>query len=343
MIRVSRILTYLGSVLILVSFTTAGFTWYKAEELRGDASRSHLLAQVRGKIQRVAVLELSGHHGDDLIADVDEALATLYGSDDHANGANNGEDAPSGAKTWWVEVKQAVFAWRKEPSPTTRRELADATGQAWSAADRIVREGEEASRNTVRDFRWVLFLSALDVVIVAIWIGLVWHFVRNHLERQARYDARTGLLNRYSYEQLLEGEVGRARRYRRPLSLVMVDIDRFKSINDLYGHDVGDAVLRDLAQVLASNTRHADYVCRIGGEEFAIITPETSPDGAAQLGEKLRQRVSDQVFRWVGQVTISVGVAGLEGQDDTATLFRKADQALYRAKDSGRNSVVLAA
>jgi diguanylate cyclase (GGDEF)-like protein len=164
---------------------------------------------------------------------------------------------------------------------------------------------------------------------------------------QADRDGLTKIGNRRSFEVRLADEAARHGRYEQPLSLVLVDLDHFKHVNDTFGHPAGDEVLRDLAALLGEGLRNSDYVARYGGEEFALILPHTSREQAALLAERLRQRVAERVFRTgTGKtglnLTVSVGVASLAPGGTSQGLVLLADQALYVAKNSGRNRVVLA-
>jgi diguanylate cyclase (GGDEF)-like protein len=165
----------------------------------------------------------------------------------------------------------------------------------------------------------------------------------DELEALARIDALTGIANRRHFLEFAEIEWNRFERYQRPVSLVMIDIDNFKTINDAYGHDVGDQVLIAVARVCADIRRHADMVGRIGGEEFAVLLPETTLPQARMAAERLIRAIARQDIEIEGRVihvTASAGVA--EASDagaDFATLMRRADQALYVAKAAGRNRV----
>jgi diguanylate cyclase len=131
-----------------------------------------------------------------------------------------------------------------------------------------------------------------------------------------------------------------------PLTLLMIDIDRFKHFNDNYGHRAGDGVLKEVARVLVNSTKGADTVARYGGEEFAIILPETTPDNAEKLAEKLRQNVSSRRIRNkktgkdFGQLTVSIGLSGLKLGENILEFIDRADEALYRAKQAGRNTCI---
>jgi two-component system cell cycle response regulator len=159
-------------------------------------------------------------------------------------------------------------------------------------------------------------------------------------------DGLTGLYNRRYMESHLATLVEQATGRNKPLAVLVLDIDYFKAINDTYGHDAGDDVLREFAIRVRKSIRGIDLACRYGGEEFVIVMPETDMAVAATVAERLRRRIAMEAFPIEqGQrsidVTISIGIAALEGTDDTAgNLLKRADQALYRAKRDGRNRVV---
>ncbi len=154
-------------------------------------------------------------------------------------------------------------------------------------------------------------------------------------------DGLTNLFNRRHFNKIFYDEVDKSLENEKPFSLIIFDIDHFKNINDTYGHDVGDIVLKELAQLISDNVRTSDMVFRIGGEEFAVLLLGTDAKTAYAIAEKLRKIVENHDFEKVGKVTISLGVAGLKDNDSPEELFKKADKALYEAKNSGRNKTVL--
>ena len=159
------------------------------------------------------------------------------------------------------------------------------------------------------------------------------------LERESRQDHLTGLLNRRSFEEHLEREMSRSGRYSIPLSFILMDIDKFKLINDNFGHDYGDIVLVKIAELISRNIRKADIASRWGGEEFIILMPETDQAAAAMTAEKLRVLTEQTVFPNDVHITLSFGVAQWMQVEEPRTWFKRADHALYRAKQSGRNRV----
>jgi len=152
-------------------------------------------------------------------------------------------------------------------------------------------------------------------------------------------DPLTGVKNRRAFDQLLRYEYRRASRYRAPLSLMMIDIDRFKAFNDEYGKLEGDRVLQRLAHILQSIVRNCDLVARYGGEEFTVILPETDRDSAMTIAERLCEVVEKTAWP-IRSVTISIGVATASAEYDHIMLVQRTDKALYQAKQAGRNRVV---
>lgn len=156
-------------------------------------------------------------------------------------------------------------------------------------------------------------------------------------------DHLTGLHNRRSFDDAFEREFSRARRYERHLALLMMDLDHFKRINDDWGHPVGDVVLAQVAETLRSSVRQEETLARFGGEEFALVLPETDLLAAHQLAEALRLRVERRRFVISGErlaVTLSIGCAALSAEDKSVrTLLQRADEKLYAAKRAGRNRV----
>ena len=155
----------------------------------------------------------------------------------------------------------------------------------------------------------------------------------------ADLDALTGLHNRRYFHETLAREVARAQRYGRQLALIVFDLDDFKAINDQIGHLSGDAVLAETAERVRDVVRSADIACRVGGDEFAVILPESSTADADQLYHRLRGAVSSRPVGQAGRLFLSAGIADLLADDDPTSFFERADEALYRAKELGKGQV----
>jgi diguanylate cyclase (GGDEF)-like protein/PAS domain S-box-containing protein len=162
------------------------------------------------------------------------------------------------------------------------------------------------------------------------------------LEEMATTDALTAIYNRRKFNQLIKTEIVRAQRYGEPLALFIFDIDHFKHINDTFGHKAGDKVLVAVANLMRSTSREVDIIARWGGEEFVVLAPSADVTTAATAAERFRDRIARRSFPSCGAVTASFGVAGYRAGDTPDQLFARADGALYKAKQNGRNRVVIA-
>ena len=180
--------------------------------------------------------------------------------------------------------------------------------------------------------------------IVATWGEEVLAIVRDftdqrQAEKMAETDPLTNIYNRRKFSRLLDQEIQRVERYDSFLSIVLLDIDHFKRVNDTYGHDTGDYVLRRITELIRENIKITDILARYGGEEFVIILPETDVKGASRQIERMRKTIEKTSFDGVGNLTISAGIAGYTGGDSCKSMITRADKALYLAKEEGRNRV----
>ena len=162
------------------------------------------------------------------------------------------------------------------------------------------------------------------------------------LHDMAIQDALTGLYNRYSFDDTSKQQISLSLRYGHTLSLIICDIDHFNKVNDRFGHLKGDQVLKHISNTIVNTVRESDIVARWGGEEFAILLPNTSQEDALMVAQKIRIQVASLNLHEVGQITISGGVATLQDNDTQKSWFHRADTALYRAKKAGRNRVNVA-
>jgi diguanylate cyclase (GGDEF)-like protein len=159
----------------------------------------------------------------------------------------------------------------------------------------------------------------------------------------ADLDALTGLHNRRYFHETLARECARAQRYNRRLALLVLDLDDFKAINDQIGHLAGDNVLAEVAGRIKEVVRSADIACRVGGDEFAVILPESALEDADQLYRRLQTKISSAPLAQAGRLLLSAGIAELRPSDDAVAFFQRADDALYRAKEAGKGRVVASA
>jgi len=158
------------------------------------------------------------------------------------------------------------------------------------------------------------------------------------MEKIALTDTLTGIYNRYYFNSALQNEISRAKRYE-SFSLLMFDIDHFKAVNDTYGHNVGDIVLRMIAERVKSCLRESDIFARVGGEEFMVILPRTTLEAANEVGERIRSTIEMHTFDGIGKITVSLGLVTYRNDESFAEIIKRVDTALYKAKNNGRNNL----
>jgi diguanylate cyclase (GGDEF)-like protein len=322
--------------LVLVAATTAAFSALNERDLR------------RGKIETTALADLAARLQDarrvgEIRAIVLEKVLEALPFERGALVVGDGSDAV--VQRAWTS-REAVLVSRLDPEADARlaAELPDARNVAVLP---LVADGEEVGVLALEHGgRAGTAIPARTLAVAAQFASHAALSLRNavllsEIEKLATTDALTGLANRRAFEAALERTVALARRKREPLTLVVVDVDRFKSVNDTHGHPMGDAVLQRLAAVLRSACRETDVAARFGGEEFALVLPATDVAGGRVVAERLRAAAEADVGPVRYTVSVGVAVLGTHGSDRHG-LLAAADAALYRAKRRGRNRVVVA-
>ena len=204
----------------------------------------------------------------------------------------------------------------------------------------LVSYQEDNYISVIRKNFWEVFLLG-NGLFAGILLFMFYRFKdKEKFEELASTDPLTKVLNRRKFDEMAQFEFDKAKRYKRPLSFIIIDIDDFKKINDKYGHQVGDKVLIAVADEIKKNIRKTDIFARFGGEEFVILAPETDIAGAKRLAEKLRKIIENMSVEPVKRITASFGATEVKESDKSIDdLYRRADKALYDAKDSGKNIV----
>ncbi|MDH5358339.1 MAG: sensor domain-containing diguanylate cyclase [Gammaproteobacteria bacterium] len=187
---------------------------------------------------------------------------------------------------------------------------------------------------------------AIEAILLSIALTEQFRLVQNqkvYAEKMARHDPLTNLLNRRGFDEIVAHLLSNAQRHKHPLAIIILDIDNFKMINDRYGHDAGDSVIKRVSETIQEVIRLGDISARWGGEEFVLLLPETNAEQAMQLAERLRQKIANlkvQVLTETISITVSLGVAGKKDENSSIDeLIKKADDLMYQAKDAGRNMV----
>ena len=197
--------------------------------------------------------------------------------------------------------------------------------------------------------RWEYVYSIAAFTILALLIPIFYgrklikqqQVLHTEISRVAAEDCLTELYNRRKINELIQNEIERSERYKKGFSIIIMDIDYFKRVNDRFGHLAGDQLLKMFSDIIRDTIRHTDTAGRWGGEEFVVLCPETNMDGATALADKMREHISSYVFNSFGKQTASFGVACYVSDDSVDTIINRADIALYNAKNSGRNRVAV--
>jgi diguanylate cyclase (GGDEF)-like protein/hemerythrin-like metal-binding protein len=224
------------------------------------------------------------------------------------------------------------------------RSLVSSPGADWKSIGLVRKEGGESlvrARALSAEENVLLVVSDRVIEGPAVEATAEMQQRLSQLERLVATDRLTGIWNRAHLDRMIEIEIARSARYQLPLSLVLLDIDHFKRINDRFGHATGDVVLREVVHVVQQQVRGADMLFRWGGEEFVVMTPSTGYRSAERVAEKIRAAVETHDFPAAGRVTVSLGVAEHLPLESAEDWFKRVDKALYAAKEGGRNRAVV--
>ena len=213
----------------------------------------------------------------------------------------------------------------------------------WQTADMTTLSAQKVEEYKQSEFvemlryRILIILATIVLIIVLVMI-----YVRGYLEREVNRDPLTKLYNRKHFFEQMNEFSALSDRYERRLSLIFIDIDHFKMINDRYGHQKGDRLLQQFTRLLETSLRSTDSCYRYGGEEFVVLAPETDAEQMLLFAERLRERVATEDFGLDDALTISLGVAEYLPGEGVDAIIMRADKAMYQAKEAGRNKVVVA-
>ncbi len=313
---------------ILVFLLSALAFNFLISRVQHDAEAINELGRIRGSIQRWTKLELSGQQDDELLNKIDR-LMIAYAS---------GEPAAT-LRLNWELLKSKMMEYRSGRDQEHLPVLIAASEQCWAVSDQLARQGQLDAEAKLKHFGLFGITFVVNLIIVGLLFVFVKGYVRDNLEVAALKDPLTNAYNRRYFEAFGLKEIEQASKEGQHLALATYDLDHFKRVNDTYGHAVGDQVLQTVTRVVTQQLRQADVLARIGGEEFAILLPETRGEEAGLIAERIRLSVEAADFGQAGRVTISVGVTEYRPGDTLAELLRRSDQALYIAKDTGRNRV----
>jgi len=209
-------------------------------------------------------------------------------------------------------------------------------------------DGDHKPESLLERFEYVISITVFVAISLIVPAMIGFKLIDNHekltdeIKRLSEEDYLTKLNNRRKIHEVIENEISRSKRYNSTFAIILLDIDNFKITNDKFGHNTGDQLLIQISDIIRQTIRESDIASRWGGEEFLVFCPHTNIDGAFSLAEKLRNNIEKNEFEDVGYKTSSFGVAQIEHGDTVQSLIQRADEALYSAKNSGKNMVMAA-
>lgn len=332
-------LTLIVICLLVLLISGGFFTIYLTHTISSDAEIINKLGIIRGSMQRLVKVELAGIKSNELIEDIEYRIEefndnkiNLY---DKKREINNAIDDLN--KTWG-SLKESIVNFREDGSIGNQKIMLDISEKVWIKSNKMVLTSQLVSESKVDRYKTSFIFFGINLFLGVFIITQIQRYVKNTLEYLVNYDGLTKIYNRRYFNEYLNQEIFKSERYENDLSLIMFDIDHFKSINDTYGHDIGDSVLRELSDLVKCHIRNCDILSRIGGEEFAIIATQTSLHNALKLSKKIRKVVEEHNFEHVIKtITISLGVTQFIKGDNIDLIYKRADTALYKAKNNGRN------
>ncbi|RJQ58694.1 MAG: GGDEF domain-containing protein [Desulfobacteraceae bacterium] len=245
-------------------------------------------------------------------------------------------------KDFAVRNDYTTHYFREDPSRSSKT----VTFQSTDLISYVLMDGKYFAKLYLLPDTKMLFYHSeiINIIVKSLGLSLANHMNIKSLQNAAAFDPMTNCYNRREFERLIEHNMANASRYQRDLSVIMMDLDHFKRINDRFGHLMGDAVLKRVSEAVVAKIRKGDYLVRYGGEEFVLVLPDTKRPRAMELAERIKQVVQDLEIKATNgegiRVTASFGVASLKAGQDKDALIQEADSMLYQAKAGGRNRVM---
>lgn len=338
--RIPFVFLAVGLALFLSLFNGL-FIYRELNAVRDDVRIVNSAGIIRGSMQRYVKLGLA--HADEAASaaakTVDEIFTSFFRCEEGFDiGATDSAFFVSLTRlqAGWEELKDLMSGY---PEPISEAEVLSFSEECWTRSNDMVLAAQLFSQEKLRRFKSSFLFFFLNVILLFVGVWFIHRYIQKKLKNLADTDALTGILNRRSFQSIFDVELERCNRYGKVFSFIIFDIDHFKKVNDTFGHKTGDRVLKTVAESVQGILRKTDKLCRVGGEEFGIVCPETKLTQAVSLAERCRAVVENEVHVEESSITISVGVGEYQGSESGDAFYKRVDAAMYRAKKMGRNAV----
>jgi diguanylate cyclase (GGDEF)-like protein len=331
----SPILLLLLIILVITLFNGYILTSSIKTSLKNDAFLVNKLGQIRGSIQRYVKLKTNNQKNDMVKKEIDYDFKIVYD-------ALKNTYIPENKKSHFYYLLNMVEkTWNELKNTTNKRVLINLSEEAWNEANRLTTYAqyiaEYKNNNLLKKISYITMFTALLIVVI---IFVVYFVIKKGLERDKIIDPLTKLYNRRNFIDNFNYFIDLYERYNRPFSLIFLDIDNFKQINDTYGHQKGDEILKEVSAYILNHLRNTDLAFRYGGEEIVIILPETELFEAYQFAERLREGIKKEIHINGKPITVSIGVGTYNGEG-MFSFIERVDDAVYEAKKEGKDRVVI--
>lgn len=337
----SNVLFVILLLIFLVLLFDIALRIYVTKKFSTDASTINNLGIIRGSIQRVVKNELNDNESNGLISKVNSKIEIYSKLNNKFLLSDTGDFNRlfKILKKEWEEIKKIIKDYRNNSNQENKNKLYKKSEEIWSISNNVVSEAQLESEVKLKYSNYFIITSLISLILIILILLYVKLYVKDKLEILALHDPLTKAYNRNYFNDFLNNEMQRIEKIGEDLSLIMLDIDYFKKINDTYGHEKGDYVLIELVNIVKKEIRKNDVFARYGGEEFIIVMPEMDVLKGKEVAERIRKVVSNTKLDTVGTITISLGVTQHYKGDTQKTIINRVDKAMYNAKENGRNRV----
>lgn len=327
------IITLINGLLIIFYFINSS----------NDTIIINKLAELRGLIQRATLLILNNNFNEavDAVDTIDALFENfafynkryyfIISTQSLQNNINN-------IREKWENLKTNFNNYKINQKELIKNQIIKNSEDLWIFTDHTVLIAEHRAENLKKRLQVTFYVISLNILLILIifWISKI--LIKDKLEYFANYDSVTNTLNRSTFYSYLSNLIKVSKRYKKLFCLIMFDIDYFKRINDSYGHQVGDEILKSITAIIKKEIRETDLLARFGGDEFLILAPEINIKKGIIIAEKIRKSIEINTLFNDIKTTISLGITEFKSEDTIDSIVNRTDQALYKSKSKGRNS-----
>lgn len=342
---IGKILIAIVLIHILIILANSIIVNQTIKSIKNDTILINSGGMIRGGIQRVVKLTLEDKLNQDEIMKIDaifENFSVNYEKFASKHIMQDFYEKLRELQRAWIELKNILASYEKNQTEDIREQIYNKSENVWKISVETLTVAENLYENKINSFGSIFAILLIDFSLVIIVILIINKNIRLNLEIVASTDTLTNIGNRNRYNEAIEIYLNLFKKYNKKIAYILLDIDFFKSINDNFGHDKGDDVLIKSTKVILTNIKKDDLFCRVGGEEFVIVSENiNTKDELEKFANKIRTSVENFDFELERKVTISLGATFIEKDDTKHSLFKRADEALYISKNSGRNIVTI--